>query len=120
MRAEARRRLQEADPNLKIVSGRRARHKAVPYVLSPEEAKQWGLPDMIPIIPREEILAIEANYSKKDLERICNENYLDPRGTKDLMIIRLIAIGAMDQDGNVIPLEKRKTKRKTRAKAKAK
>lgn len=117
-RAESRRRLQEADPNLKIVARRRTEPKAVPRVLSPEEATQWGLPNMIPIFPSEEILAIEALYSKKDLEQLCIDSYLEPRGTKDIMIVKLIYIGVMDEKGNIIPEEERATRRKKRGKVK--
>lgn len=107
MRQEARRRLQAADPNLKIVSGRRATTsggktlQAVPRVLSPTEAKQWGLPEMIPIFPAEEILTIEALYSKKQLEELCIENYLEPVGDKDRLIQKLIYIGVMDIEGRL-------------------
>jgi len=105
-RAEARRRLQEADPNLKIVSGRRGRKslEIVPRVLSPEEAGQWGLPEMIPIFPPEEILAIEARWSKKSLQEMAIEYFLDPSGRKDVLISKLIYVGAMDKDGNATGL----------------
>jgi hypothetical protein len=110
-RQEARRRLQAADPNLKIVSGRRGTTSGgksmdvVPRVLSPEEAEQWGLPEMIPRFPPEEILAIEALYSKKQLESLCVTHWLEPIGGKDKLIQKLIYVGAMDIEGNLIKAE---------------
>jgi len=110
MRAEARRRLQEADPGLKIVSGR-VRYKVAPRVLSPEEAKQWGLPEMIPIFPPEEILAIEAKWPKKTLKEMAIEYFLDPTGGKDLLIEKLVYVGAMDEDGNATGISVEELKR---------
>lgn len=82
----------------------------VPRVLSPEEAQQWGLPGMIPRFPPEEILAIEALYSKKQLVSLCITHWLEPVGGKDRLIQKLIYVGAMDIEGNLTkeeaPLEK--------------
>lgn len=101
MRAEARRRLQEADPNLKIVSGRAKRipGSRVPRVLSPEEAEQWGLPVLLPIFETEEVLAIEALWSKKQLQNIAIEYNLDPRGDKSDLVHLLLYLGILDHEG---------------------
>jgi hypothetical protein len=73
--------------------------KAIPRVLSPEEAKQWGLPEMIPIFPPDEILAIEAMWSKYDLQQMARDYFLSPVGGKDILIQKLIYIGALDEKG---------------------
>jgi hypothetical protein len=102
MRAEARRRLQEADPNLTIVSGRRSsKLRRVPRVLSPEEAKEWGLPETGARLVPEDTLAIEALYSKKELEDLCLINYLEPKGDKERLVMKLIYVGVMDNEGNL-------------------
>jgi hypothetical protein len=105
MSKELRRRLQEVDPNLKIVSGRRPfkakeAMESVPRVLSPEEAQQWGLPEMMPIFASEEILAIEARWSKIDLQSMAVEYHLDSVGDKSLLVRKLLYIGALDKEGN--------------------
>jgi len=98
MDLKLRRRLERIDPNLKIV-GRTKTITRLPRVLSPQEAKQWGLPEMIPVIPTETILAIEAKWSKRQLKTMCIEYFLDPRGDKELLTEKLLYVGAIDQEG---------------------
>lgn len=112
-RQEARRRLQEADPNLTIVSGRRRKNakensvQSLPRVLSPEEAKAWGLPEMIPLFPPAEVLDIEAKWSKEDLKTLATQYALESSGGKDLLIQKLLYVGAMDESGELtgLPIE---------------
>ena len=105
-RAEARRRLQEADPNLTIIHGRRlpyAKHKLrVPKLLSSEEAGWLGLEEMEPIIPTQVILHIEGKWSKRDLQSLCNRHNLDSRGDKELLVSRLLWAGVIDEQGNLV------------------
>jgi hypothetical protein len=97
MTKELRRRLKEADPNLKIASGRT--YKSIPRVLSPEEAYQWGLPEMMPIFASDEVLAIESKWSKKKLQEMAVEYFLDTQGDKSLLVEKLLYVGALDQKG---------------------
>ena len=78
--------------------------QSVPRVLSPQEAKQWGLPEMIPIYVPEEILEIEAKWSKTELQNLCSEYFLDWRGDKSLLVRKLVYIGAMDEKGELTEL----------------
>lgn len=113
-RQELRRRLHQADPNLKIVSGHRpsaAKERpmqSLPRVLSPEEIEAWGLPEMLPIFPPEQILSIEAKWSKEDLQRMAVDYFLSPEGDKELLVRKLIYVGALDKDGELtgLPVEK--------------
>lgn len=57
------------------------------------------MPEMIPIFPPEEILEIEAHWSKKALQKMALEYYIDPHGGKDDLIEKLIYVGAMNEDG---------------------
>lgn len=109
MKRESRRRLQEADPNLTIISGRRSSApkaviRAVPRVLSPEEAKQWGLPEMIPIFPAEEIIVVEGRWSKKQLQEIATQHFLEAKGDKQALVEKLMYIGALDSAGTLTDL----------------
>jgi len=113
-RQEARRRLQAADPNLTIVSGRRRKNakesstqSLLPRVLSPAEAKAWGLPEMIPLFPSEEVLDIEAKWSKDDLKTLAMQYSLESSGSKALLIQKLLYVGAMDESGELtgLPVE---------------
>jgi hypothetical protein len=104
MSRELRRRLHQVDPDLRIVSGRKRTTKeismkALPRVLTPEEVKQWGLPEMIPIFPPDEVLAIEAMWSKYDLQQMARDYFLSPVGDKALLVEKLIYIGALDKEG---------------------
>lgn len=103
MSRELRRRLHEVDPDLKIAYGRRPKGqevmRRVPRVLSPQEAKQWGLPEMIPIMPADEVLHIEGQWSKKQLQEMALEYFLDPKGGKDDLVEKLVYIGALDARG---------------------
>lgn len=105
-RTEARRRLQEADPNLKIVYGRRlpyARRKLrIPKLLSDEEAEWLGLGEMDPIIPPQVILDIEGNWSKWDLQALCHRHNIDSRGDKELLVSRLMWAGVLDEHGTIV------------------
>lgn len=111
---ELRRRLHKVDPDLKIVSGRRRITKSTtrmekamqlfPRVLSPDEVKVWGLPEMIPIFPTEEVLAIESKWSKEDLQKIAVDYFLSPEGDKDLLVRKLVYVGALDKDGELTGL----------------
>jgi len=62
---------------------------------------------MLPDFPEEEILHIEAKWSKKDLQRMADENYLDPRGDKELLVSKLIYVGVLDSAGRYIEPEER-------------
>jgi len=109
-REEARHRLQAADPNLTIVNGRRSPKtyteekpmRLLPKVLSDVEAEWWGLTFMIPDFPPEEILIIEAKWSKKELQQLAMENNLEPRGDKELLISKLLYVGVLDDEGKLV------------------
>lgn len=73
--------------------------KLLPRVLTEEECKAWGLPEIIPVFPPQKILDIEAKYFKKELQQMCLEYFLDPRGDKQLLIEKLLYIGAIDETG---------------------
>lgn len=113
-RQELRRRLHAVDPNLKILYGKRS-YKShtegklvkLPKILSDVEAEWWGLGLMIPDFPSEEILAIEAKWSKKDLQRMAEENMLETWGDKELLIHKLRYIGVLDKKGEYIATEQR-------------
>ena len=105
MSRELQRRLHEVDPDLKIVSGRRHKeHKeymrSVPRVLTPEEQQAWGLPEMIPHFPSSLVLGIEAKWFKKDLQDLAREYFLDPRGDKEMLVEKLLYIGALNEQGD--------------------
>lgn len=89
-RKEAMRRLQAADPGLKIVSGRRS-----PYVLKPDEAQALGRPDLPGRTPPPEILELEGQYSLKQLMIMCEENRLSPEGDKEKLVRRLLKKGVL-------------------------
>ncbi|MGQ9545937.1 MAG: hypothetical protein ACUVTR_02060 [Dehalococcoidia bacterium] len=73
--------------------------QSAPRVLSPEEIRVWGLPEMIPIFPPEEILSIEGKWSKVALQKMAVEYFLSPAGDKALLIAKLLYIGALDEKG---------------------
>jgi len=73
--------------------------KAIPRVLSPEEVKQWGLPEMMPIFPPNEVLAIEGMWSKYNLQQMARDYFLSPVGNKALLVEKLIYVGALDEEG---------------------
>lgn len=103
-RAEARRRLQEADPNLTIVYGRRfpyaLRKDRVPKLLSPEEAEWLGLEEMFPVIPSDQVLRIEGKWSKPALQTLCWQFGIDSRGMdKQAMVEILLWAGVLDEEG---------------------
>lgn len=107
MGRELRRRLQEVDPNLTIIFKRRdaaRRVRAVPRVLKPEEARQWGLPEMIPVFPPENIITAESKHSKKQLQQMARRYFLDPGGDKQALVEKLMYIGAMDEEGSATGL----------------
>jgi len=79
--------------------------KLLPKLLSEEEASWWGLTEMLPEFPSEEILLIEAKWSKKDLQRMADENYLNPGGDKELLVSKLLYIGVLDSEGGYIEQE---------------
>ena len=104
-RAEARRRLQEADPNLTIVYGRRypyaQRKDRIPKLLDDEEAEWLGLEEMFPIIPPPKILEIEGMWSKPDLQDMAWRFGIDPRGAdKQALVELLLWAGVLDEDGH--------------------
>ena len=57
---------------------------------------------MLPDFPPEDILRIEAKWSKKDLQRLARENWLDPGGDKELLIRKLLYVGALDEEGELV------------------
>lgn len=73
---------------------------SMPKVLSPREIEEWGLPEMIPIFPPDEILIIEAKWSKNDLQEMAIEYFLDPYGDKQLLVEKLVYVGALDENGD--------------------
>lgn len=75
--------------------------KLLPKLLSDVEAEWWGLPTMLPDFPSEDILYVESKWSKKALQRMARENFLDPGGDKELLISKLMYVGAMDSKGEV-------------------
>ncbi len=81
--------------------------QSLPKVLSPEEAKAWGLPEMIPLSPPEKVLDIEAKWSKEDLKTLAIQYALESSGGKDLLIQKLLYVGAMDENGELtgLPIE---------------
>lgn len=79
----------------------------LPKLLSDEEASWWGLTEMIPDFPSEQILAIESKWSKKDLQRMADENFLDSRGDKEMLVSKLMYVGVLDSEGRYIEPEKR-------------
>lgn len=93
---ELRRRLQAIDPNLHIVSGRRGK---LPLIIGPEEEPWWGLGDAPPRIPPDEILAIEATYSLKQLRSMAEGHGIDPKGDKELLVRKLVHFGAIENYG---------------------
>jgi len=104
-RLEARRRLQEADPNLTIVHGRPApyavHNKRIPKILSREEAEWLGADEMPPIIVAEQNLEIQGKWSKNDLVDLCWSFGIDPRNfTKDVLVDALVWAGILDGEGN--------------------
>lgn len=105
-RAEARRRLREADPNLKIVYGRRLPYALgklrIPKLLSDEEAAWLGKYDMVPIIPPQIILDIEGKWSKDDLRLLAWRAKLDTRGDKETLVSMLLWHGILDEQGNLV------------------
>jgi len=114
-RREARRRLQEADPNLTIVYGRRfpyaKRKDRVPKLLSDEEAEWLGLDmeGMFPIIPRPQVLHIEGKWSKIDLQNLCWTYGIDPSGfDKEVLVETLLWAGILDEDGELTGKEPRR------------
>ena len=80
--------------------------KLLPKLLSNEEASWWGLPEMLPDFPPDEILLIESKWSKKELQWLAIENRLDPGGDKELLVRKLLYVGALDEDGNRITSRK--------------
>lgn len=81
--------------------------QSVPRVLSPIEIEQWGLPGLIPIFPSEEVIAIEAKWSKKDLQRMAEDYYLEPVGDKEVLVLKLLYVGALDESGEVTGLPRK-------------
>lgn len=57
---------------------------------------------MIPDCPPEEILLIEAKWSKKDLQRLAAANMLDTRGDKELLVSKLRYVGLLDEEGELV------------------
>lgn len=76
--------------------------KLLPKLLSDVEAEWWGLPTMLPDFPTEDILFIESKWSKKALQRMAEENFLDPGGDKEMLISKLMYVGALDSEGKVV------------------
>jgi len=103
-RTEARRRLQEADPNLKIVYGRRLPHTLrdrIPKLLSDEEAKWFGVGEMVPIIVSAENHAIQAKWSKSKLQGLCWDFGIDPRGLAKYALVDILTwANILDRYGN--------------------
>ena len=64
--------------------------------LSPEESEAWQLPPLLPNYEHEQIMAIEAKWSKKDLQDMAERNKLKRSGDKSLLVRKLLYIGRLD------------------------
>jgi hypothetical protein len=75
---------------------------------------------MIPIFPPEQIIAIEALWSKKVLQEMAIEYFLEPGGDKEGLVTKLIWVGALDKDGTAtgIPVQDLLLKKKRGARYK--
>lgn len=78
--------------------------RAVPRVLSPEEARQWGLPEMIPLFPPHEVIAVEARWSKKQLQEMARQYFLEAKGDKQALVEKLMYVGVLDDRGKLTGL----------------
>jgi hypothetical protein len=73
-------------------------------VLTEKEALAWGLPPMMTEYIPDRILNIEGKWGKEELQSLCAEYLLDPYGNKDLLVQKLLYIGALDQEGQLTEL----------------
>jgi hypothetical protein len=73
-------------------------------VLTEKEALAWGLPPMMTEYIPDRILNIEGKWGKEELQSLCEEYSLDPYGNKDLLVRKLLYIGALDQEGQLTEL----------------
>jgi hypothetical protein len=73
-------------------------------VLTEKEALAWGLPPMMTEYIPDRILNIEGKWGKEELQNLCVEYSLDPSGNKDLLVRKLLYIGALDQEGQLTEL----------------
>lgn len=68
-----------------------------------------GLEEMFPIIPPAQVLAIEAKWSKIQLQDICWSYGIDPRGgDKAALVETLLWAGVLDEEGALTGKELRK------------
>jgi len=85
------------------------RKERVPKLLSREEAKWLGLGEMFPVIPPPQILAIEAKWSKIQLQDLCWSYGIDPRGgDKAALVGILLWAGVLNEEGDLTAKERRK------------
>jgi hypothetical protein len=73
-----------------------------PPQLSPDEAVSWQLQPLLPNYSQERILAIEAKWSKEELQDIAEKNNLRRSGGKDLLVRKLLYIGVLDNEGLLV------------------
>jgi hypothetical protein len=73
-----------------------------PPQLSPDEAVSWQLQPLLPDYSQERILAIEAKWSKEELQDIAEKNNLRRSGGKDLLVRKLLYTGVLDNEGLLV------------------
>jgi len=73
-----------------------------PPQLSPDEAGSFQLQPLLPNYSQELILAIEAKWSKEELQDIAEKNNLRRSGGKDLLVRKLLYIGVLDNEGLLV------------------
>jgi hypothetical protein len=59
---------------------------------------------MIPHFPTDMVLGIEAKWFKKDLQDLAREYFLDPAGDKEILVEKLLYIGALNEQGDLTEL----------------
>ena len=59
---------------------------------------------MIPHFPPDLILGIEAKWFKKQLQDLAREYFLDPAGDKEMLVEKLLYIGALNEQGDLTEL----------------
>jgi len=72
--------------------------------LSPEESEAWQLPRLLPSYEDDQIMEVEAKWSKKDLQDIAEKNRLRRTGDKNLLVRKLLYIGVLNIDQRRIEL----------------
>jgi len=74
----------------------------LPKILSSKEAEWLDLPAFDPVKVPEEILKIEAKWSKPELQSLAMKHNLDPRGDKKHLVYSLLYHNILDEEGNLV------------------